>query len=112
MGAVFCKTDKQVSAHRPPFGRWQTLPCWAPVSQTLKRGYAVCASVFVLSESEKKLGRCGLADELLKFPVIWFFEGKRKIMVSLLRPVSTLHARKFKNVQLLEREEGHTGNNF
>lgn len=63
-----------------------------------KMGDAVCPSIFVLSESEKKLGRCGLADELLKFLVIWFFEGKRKMIVLLIRPVSRRHARIFENV--------------
>lgn len=97
MGTASCKTYK-TSAHLSAFMLWQTLPCRAGDSQTLKRGSAVCPSTFILSESEKKLGRCGWEDEMLKFPVIWFFESKRQIMVSLLRPVRPLHARKFKNV--------------
>lgn len=73
VGAVFRKTYKQMSAHLSRDGKLCLL---GPRFPDTKMGYAVCRSIFVLSESEKQLRRCGLADELLKFPVIWFFEGK------------------------------------
>lgn len=74
------------------FHEMANLALSGPYFPYTKMGYAICQSIFVLSE--KKLRTCGLADELWTFPIIRFFEGKGKITVLLIRPASTCNARK------------------